>query len=616
MHAVTLEGIKTIWRNSTVGRSSRVLSRKDQRKTIAIVFLQISLGALDLLGVAAIGILGALAVSGVQSRQPGNRVNAVLQSLHVTSYSFQFQVGIIGFAAAFLLIGRTLLSVVFTRRTLYFLSRRGAMISASLVSRLLSQSLLTIQARSTQETLYALTYGVDTIMLRILGTTVALIADVSLLLVMAIGLFIVDPTIAFSTFIVFASIGFILYRLMYVRARALGTKFSQLSILGSEKIIEVLSSYRESVVRNRRDYYSREIGKLQLNLANTNAEMSFMPNISKYVIETTVVLGSLLIGATQFMLQDAAHAVATLSVFLAAGTRIAPAVLRVQQGSVTIRGSLGTASPTLDLIESLGDAKIIENVDDSLDLIHSGFEPIISVSNATLTYPGKSIPAIAEVSLIIPSGSSVAFVGPSGAGKTTIIDVLLGVLNPDSGKVLISNLPPLDAISKWPGAVSYVPQDVIIANGTIRENVGLGYPIDIATDELVMKALKIAHLDSFIAGLPFGIDTPVGERGTKISGGQRQRLGIARAMFTNPHLLVLDEATSSLDGETEANISDSIHELRGSTTVVMIAHRLSTVRNADLVVYMDSGRVLSKGKFEQVRAEIPDFDNQAKLMGL
>ena len=178
------------------------------------------------------------------------------------------------------------------------------------------------------------------------------------------------------------------------------------------------------------------------------------------------------------------------------------------------------------------------------------------------------------------------------------------------------NLPPLDAISKWPGAVSYVPQDVIITNGTIRENVGFGYPIDIATDELVMKALKIAHLDSFIAGLPFGIDTPVGERGTKISGGQRQRLGIARAMFTNPHLLVLDEATSSLDGETEANISDSIHELRGSTTVVMIAHRLSTVRNADLVVYMDSGRILSKGKFEQVRAEIPDFDNQAKLMGL
>lgn len=607
---------KSIWEKSIISRSSRVLSRVDQRKTISIVFLQISLGALDLLGVGAIGILGALAVSGVQSRQPGNRVNAVLELLHINSYSFQFQVGIMGIAAGVLLIGRTLLSVIFTRRILYFLSRRGAIISANLISRLLSQSLLTIQTRSTQETLYALTFGVDTIMLRIIGTTVALISDVSLLLVMGIGLFIVDPTIALTTFIVFASIGFILYKLMYVRARALGIRYSQLSILGSEKIVEVLSSYRESVVRNRRDYYSREIGRFQMNLANINAEMSFMPNISKYVIESTVVLGSLLIGATQFILQDAAHAVATLSVFLAAGTRIAPAVLRVQQASVTIRGSLGSAAPTLDLIESLGNSKIVENVDDSLDTNHFGFDPTISVSNATLTYPGKLLPAIVDISLVVPSGSLVAFVGPSGAGKTTIIDVLLGVLNPDSGKVLISNLPPLDAIAKWPGAVSYVPQDVIISNGTIRDNVALGYPNEIATDDLVMKALKVAHLDSFIETLPLGIDTQVGERGTKISGGQRQRLGIARALFTNPNLLVLDEATSSLDGETESNISDSIHELHGSTTVVMIAHRLSTVRNADLVVYMDSGRILSIGNFEQVRTEIPNFDNQAKLMGL
>ena len=131
-----------------------------------------------------------------------------------------------------------------------------------------------------------------------------------------------------------------------------------------------------------------------------------------------------------------------------------------------------------------------------------------------------------------------------------------------------------------------------------------------------MSALKVAHLDKFVSELPQGLDTPVGERGTKISGGQRQRLGIARAMFTKPHLLVLDEATSSLDGETEANISDAIHALRGSTTVVMIAHRLSTVRNADIVVYMADGKVIATGSFGEVRNAVPDFDRQAKLMGL
>lgn len=131
-----------------------------------------------------------------------------------------------------------------------------------------------------------------------------------------------------------------------------------------------------------------------------------------------------------------------------------------------------------------------------------------------------------------------------------------------------------------------------------------------------MSALKVAHLDKFIEELPLGIDTQVGERGAKLSGGQRQRLGIARAMFTRPHLLVLDEATSSLDGETEANITDAIHDLRGKTTVVMIAHRLSTVRNADIVIYLSNGTVMAMGTFDEVRKALPDFDRQAKLMGL
>jgi ABC-type multidrug transport system fused ATPase/permease subunit len=341
-----------------------------------------------------------------------------------------------------------------------------------------------------------------------------------------------------------------------------------------------------------------------------------MPYVSKYVIETAVVLGAVLIGAAQFILQDATHAVATLAIFLAAGTRIAPAVLRVQQGSINIRGSLGQARPTLDLIDALGDAPVIENVDDTIDIFHEGFIAEVRVMNVSLTYPHKPTPAISNISLTIPSGSLIAIVGPSGAGKTTIIDVLLGVLNPDEGSVSISGLPPLLAVSKWPGAVSYVPQDVVIAAGTIRENVALGYPTETATDELVMSALRVAQLDQFVRNLPLGIDTQVGERGAKISGGQRQRLGIARAMFTRPQLLVLDEATSSLDAETEASISEAIQSLRGTITVVMIAHRLSTVRNADIVVYLAEGKVLASGSFEEVRQAVPDFNRHASLMGL
>lgn len=574
------------------------------------------MAVLDLLGVIAIGLLGALSVTGLQSQAPGDRVSAALRFLHISNATFQTQALVIAVAAVVLLVGRTILSIFFTRRVLFFLSRRGANISATLISRLLSQPLLVVQARTTQETLFAVTRGVEIITLQILATAVVLASDISLLLLMLMGLLVINPVTAIGTFIIFSIIGFLLYQMMHVRAGKLGTQSSILNIKSNEKIVEVFASYRESVVRNRRDYYAREIGKKRFALADNLAEINFMPYVSKYVIETTVVLGAVLIGAAQFILEDATHAVATLAIFLAAGSRIAPAVLRVQQGSIMIRGSLGEASPTLDLIDELGDSPMIENVEDAVDAIHDGFVAEIQVTGISLTYPTQSKPAIDDISLTIPQGASVAFVGPSGAGKTTIIDVLLGVLSPDKGTVLISGLPPLLAVAKWPGAVSYVPQDVAIAAGTVRENIALGYPSEVATDDLVIDALKVAQLDKFVADLPNGLDTQVGERGARISGGQRQRLGIARAMFTRPHLLVLDEATSSLDGETEASIADAINALRGLTTVVMIAHRLSTVRNADMVVYLSEGKIVAVGTFEEVREEVPDFDRQAKLMGL
>jgi len=476
--------------------------------------------------------------------------------------------------------------------------------------------MLVVQSSTTQQNLFAVTTGVTLITLQVLATATVLIADASLLMVMGIALFIVDPISAAGTFLVFSLIGFFLYQFMHIRAGELGKNTSEFSIRSNEKIIEVFSSFRESVVRNRRDYYAREIAKLRYGLADTSAEVSFLPYVSKYVIETAVIVGALLISCAQFLLQDAKHAIATLAIFIAAGTRIAPAVLRVQQGSITIRNGLGQATPTLDLIDILGSAPMVENLDDTVYLMHDGFVPSIQLNDISFSYQNKANRAIADFNLEILPGTSVAFVGPSGAGKTTIIDILLGVLTPDSGKVSISGFTPSQAVTKWSGAVAYVPQDVVISAGTFRENVALGFPLESATDDLVMSALRIAHLHKFVDGLPQGMDTQVGERGAKISGGQRQRLGIARAMFTRPSLLVLDEATSSLDAETEESISKAISSLHGSTTVVMIAHRLSTVRNADLVVYMNGGKIVAKGTFEEVRKIVPEFDKQARLMGL
>ena len=603
-------------KDSMILRSLKLTSKRDRRKIGIVLFIQIGLGLLDLAGVAAVGILGALAVNGVASREPGNRMFTILSALNLESQSLQTQASILGLIAAGLLIGKTIVSLIFTRRMLFFLSRRGAQISSRLLSKLLSQPLQGLHKNSMQENLYAVTAGVGVITIGIIATTVNLLADLILLLILTIGLFVVDTVVAFSTLLLFGFIGLVLYKLMNKKAYQLGIDQARMSISSNQKILEILGAYRESLVKNRREYYARLIGSERLKLADNAAEIAFIPNISKYVIELTVVLGALVISAIQFYRYDAVYSVAILSVFLAASTRIAPAVLRAQQGAIGIKASVGIAGPTLDLIDSLSSTQELTTVLDDLDIRHLGFEGVIRVEDVFLTYDSKNLPAVKNVRFTIKEGEFVAIVGPSGAGKTTIVDVLLGVLKPDKGFVSISGQPPLEAISKWPGSVAYVPQDVLIMEGNIRDNVAMGYPAISETDDLVWEALRIAKLDQFVAELPEGLESKVGDRGIKISGGQRQRLGIARAMFTKPKLLVFDEATSSLDGQTEFDIGQSVKALHGSVTVVMIAHRLSSVRDADKLIYMEEGEIKAIGSFEQVRKLVPDFDKQATLMGL
>jgi ABC-type bacteriocin/lantibiotic exporter with double-glycine peptidase domain len=344
--------------------------------------------------------------------------------------------------------------------------------------------------------------------------------------------------------------------------------------------------------------------------------MKFIPNISKYTIEVSVILGIALISAIQFYWFDANRAIAVISVFLAASTRIAPAIVRLQQGVISIKSSLSAAKPTFDLIDELNGVGELERSETVIGTTHLGFTPKLNLENLKFTYADAIAGTIQGISLDVEPGKFVAFVGPSGGGKSTLIDLILGLLAPSSGLIQISELAPVDAIKKWPGSIGYVPQDVFIENSTVKENICLGFNPESVQDDLVWQALQLADLSDFVKGLEGQLSYKISDAGKNLSGGQRQRLGIARALLTKPRIVIFDEATSSLDAETENRVSESIMKLTGDCTVIFIAHRLSVVRSADMIYYIDKGKIVNQGTFKELRKLNADFNNQANFMGI
>lgn len=574
------------------------------------------LASLDLLGVVILGLLGSRIILGTANQPSGNRTTEALAWLNLIDKPLRTQVIYLGLIAFIIFTFKTACSLILTRRSVYFLSRRAAIISSTLVAKLLSQSILVIQKDSYQKTIHTLTYGVSTIAVNILGALIYFVSDLAMLIILILGLFLIDPVISLLTILLFGSVAGLLYKFLNQRIKNLGDQQLNLTIASNEKIEEVLESYRELVVRNRRSYYSEEISNLRMKLANSIALNTFYQNLSKYLLEMTLIFGIVIISVIQFATQSPSRAAAVMSIFLAASTRIGPGVMRIQQVALNLKVSAAMATSAFDLIDQL---KNVEPISESIEWSKSDYTDFvasISVQNLSFSYPGTTKKAIDSVNINIPEGSLTAIVGPSGSGKTTLVDLLLGILEPKSGSILISGFEPQVTIAKWPGSVSYVPQNTVTINGTIEDNILLGYRKISQYQPYVDAALEAAELNDFVENLPLGKKTSVGEKGTKLSGGQRQRIGIARALFTKPKILVLDEATSALDAITESKVSHTIQGMKGSVTVIVIAHRLSTVKFADQIIYMSDGKVEAQGSFDELRLSVPNFDLQANLMGL
>jgi ATP-binding cassette subfamily C protein len=325
-----------------------------------------------------------------------------------------------------------------------------------------------------------------------------------------------------------------------------------------------------------------------------------------------LVMGSVLlvVGFMLLLKQDMQTLIPTLGLFAMAAVRLMPSMNRILSGLTSARyysASVNNIYHDLKELENVPSSPNERVVSESFS-----FNQSIKLENISFRYHGAEKDSLKDVSLTILKGQSIAFVGPSGAGKTTIVDALLGLLEPGSGRVLVDGVNINTNLAGWQQKIGYIPQPIYLSDDTIKRNVAFGVEDDKIDDEQVWTALRAAQLEDFIVSLPDKLDTLVGEHGVRISGGQRQRIGIARALYHNPEILVLDEATAALDNETESEVTKAIEALSGTKTIIAIAHRLTTVRNFDCLFFMKDGKIVDAANFENLLQNNIDFQKMAK----
>ena len=370
-----------------------------------------------------------------------------------------------------------------------------------------------------------------------------------------------------------------------------------------------LGGFKDARVLGREDYFLESYRESTVFKAKAAQYKAFIQATPRLFLETVAILG--LLGVTSFFVvqgRDLDLVVPALALLAVAIVRLMPSFTKIA-GSVN---SLQWQTRALNVVyKDLAEL-------DALRARRSGgaggglaFERELRLEGLDYQYPGQEGCALRDVTLSVPKSASVGFVGPSGAGKTTVVDVVLGLLDPTAGRVTVDGVDIADRMAAWQRKIGYIPQQIFLTDDTVRRNVAFGRDDDEIDDDQVWRSLDAAQLRETIEALPEGLDTKVGERGVRLSGGQRQRIGIARALYHEPEVLVMDEATSALDNQTERQFVEALESLQESHTLIVIAHRLSTVRNCDTLFMLDQGRLVAEGTYDELMAESDEFRRMA-----
>jgi len=426
----------------------------------------------------------------------------------------------------------------------------------------------------------------------ILISTLQVITNIITVAVIWLFICVIDWLIAIGVAFVMGPLIFLMLNYFRKRITTAGNIQNECNAKNNKWINQGFYSIKETKVMQREAFFIGEFEKSYSEFIKSQKNFLFVQRFPKAIIELTTIGGILLLIAIKMLISgDTSSLIPTLGVLALAAVRLMPSLNQM----IAMYNSIKFKLPLFD--EMYDDLMVVRNNKDLEERKLLGtcksdikFNNKISIQHLTFAYPSKDTNVLNDVSFDIPKGKFIGIVGPSGAGKTTFVDILLGLLQPKSGMITVDGKDIYENISGWLKNIAYVPQNIYLIDGSIKDNIAFGIAPEDVDDSRIQEVLKMAELYDFVQTLPEKENTNVGDRGAKLSGGQKQRIGIARALYHNPNVLILDEATSALDNETEKQITDTILKLKGKITIIAIAHRLSTLENCDFKIKFEGGK--------------------------
>lgn len=594
-----------------VAKSLKYLSPLERLVYWILVCVRALTGLLDVAGIALIGLIAAVAAAGIGNKPEISIAGFSLPVIGENELVFLVLI-VLG-----VFLAKSVLAVSLSKVITSFVAKIEAKEATVIAEFLLSGTLDRIYTYSKAEILWAVTGSTSYAFTGLLNSLSTVFSEGVLLFLVGITFFFVDPV---ATVFVIVYFGLLILAIQFVIGGSLkkaGNDSAEGNIGSNNAINDALDSFREITVLGKKQSFIDSFHNARNQLARSSGTMTFLGGMPRYVVETALMLGVVIFVGWQFLTGQLESGIVTVGVFLTGGVRIMASLLPLQNAFASIKNQVQQSELAQNLLaEAKKDSASPEALPPVyiLDKFASPQHPEVKVDSATYSYPGASDNALSNISMSISAGSSVAIIGPSGAGKTTLVDLLLGLIKPTSGDITIGGIHPADYRASAPGSIAYVPQKPGLVSGTIAENIALGVSENLIDYKRINEVIEASNLQDFIAQLPEGVRSTVGKQGDALSGGQAQRLGLARALYTKPRLLILDEATSALDAGSEAEVTASLSNLGKDVTVIVIAHRLSTVQHADEVFVIENGALTASGTFSHLRKTVPLVAEYVELM--